>query len=208
MVSDSDLSVYLSEEDYENRSRSPRTAASGAQPGSPAGTSTTLPSPSTVARLSNAISSKRIATLAAAPPHMDVEEGTASAAASAVFESEADVEGSTSAAANPVFESEAAEAGPATAEAPDHNSTTSLRTSLTNDYKVAAAATQRARMTAESRRAVALKSGSTRSAGMSRETVVMAKASICVALILAAGLVALLMSPAARNRMLDGAGAG
>lgn len=188
----SNLSLYLSE--TENTPSSARSSGS-------------LPSPSsTASRLSNALSPNRDATLAAKSPRLDLEEGIATAAVYDIFESDATAEGSASVAANPVFESEA-EAG-SSAEASGHNTATSLRTSLTNDYKMAAAAAQRARLTADSKRGAVSNSRSTRSAGRSRHTVLMVKAAICVVLILAAGLVAVLISPTARHRMLDSPGVG
>ena len=199
MVSASDLSVYLSEEDYD---RSPASSVVHASP-----------QRSPVARLSHAISSRRAAALTAVPP-LDLEQGEASVAVNpAAFDEEEGAGGST-----PVFETETkkadrstpvfeSETESASAAETGNDKTKSLRLSLTSEYKVAAVAAHRARVTTESRRPTAAKTG-TRRAGASREKTVMIKVAVCAVLILAAVLIACGMSPEFRSHLLGTRGAG
>lgn len=192
MVSASDLSVYLSEEDYD---RSPVSSAPQTSP-------PRLPA----ARLSNAISSRRATALTAVPPRLslDLEQGGESVAVNPVFGHEEEATGSTL-----VFESETTAGGntPVFESETGNDTTKSLRLSLTNEYKVAAVAAHRARVTAESRRPTGSKTGATRS-GASREKAVMVKVVVCAVLILAAVLIACGMSPEFRSHLLDSRGAG
>lgn len=192
MVSASDLSVYLSEEDYD---RSPVSSAPQTSP-------LRLPA----ARLSNAISSRRATALTAVPPRLslDLEQGGESVAVNPVFGHEEEATGSTL-----VFESETTAGGntPVFESETGNDTTKSLRLSLTNEYKVAAVAAHRARVTAESRRPTGSKTGATRS-GASREKAVMVKVVVCAVLILAAVLIACGMSPEFRSHLLDSRGAG
>lgn len=191
MVSASDLSVYLSEEDYD---------------GSPSSAPQTSPLRLPAARLSNAISSRRATALTAVPPRLsvDLEQGGESVAVNPVFGHEEEATGSTL-----VFESETTAGGntPVFESETGNDTTKSLRLSLKNEYKVAAVAAHRARVTAESSRPTGSKTGATRS-GASREKAVMVKVVVCAVLILAAVLIACGMSPEFRSHLLDSRGAG